>query len=311
MPVLRDPRGPTSVGPGLTDGASLRIEGTPGDGENDRLKIGVTVSGVIDPRDTDVPLPEPGSGQSVYRAQVQDPADRYELAFFVDGVELRPDSLGAAHRREPSTTIGRATRIDDTTYEYVLTADLPFDVDPEGTEATLKVELTLPEGGVSDYEATVSLVPFEVGAVVVVGGRTYEFELVEFFGVTCQLRDDDSLLIAAGYVDGDFDKAEFNANLEPAGNDTENLFSAHYIVVNDPETGESWMADHIEHPSMQWMEMIPAGGSQIDFVSIDGGYARGTATFIDSRAAQAAWSNSTAFPSPVPGRFEIRCAEGG
>jgi hypothetical protein len=175
-PVLRDPEAPTSVGPGLQDGAELRIIGTPGDGENDKLEIAVDVTGVIDPDDASagdsIVMHVAGSnalrdlrlltgtgerdvGASRVAAQPGDARDLYNLRFLIGD---REEEIGADNLGRALNETATVDQLGDTTYRYTFTADLPFDVDPEGTDTKLKVEVDLPEGGISDYEVNVTLV---------------------------------------------------------------------------------------------------------------------------------------------------------
>jgi len=175
LPTLRDPKTPTSGGPGLQDGAQLKIKGTPGDGENDQLELAVEVIGVIDPEDTSAGDANvmrvdgaldlhnrsrlngrgQGIGAALSVAQAGDARDLYNLRFLIgdDEEELGADNLGRV--LNPTAAV---EKLGDTTYRYTFTADLPFDVDPEGTETSLKVVVDLPEGGISDYEVDVTLV---------------------------------------------------------------------------------------------------------------------------------------------------------
>ena len=298
LPTLRDPKNPVSVGPGLQDGAELKTEGAPGDGQNDKVEIAVDVIGVIDPEDRS------NTFTNVALRQSESPAHLYDQRFYLDDEEIGRDNLG--RNFNPTAVV---TEFADTSYRYVFTADLPFDVDPDGTDATLKVVVSLPEGGESSYEVDVVLLGGEAGAVITIGGETWEFELVSFFGDVCQLPadDDDSFIITSGYVDGDFEATSFSAHIEPDGEDVEGLFSVHGITVQDPETRREFMADDLQYPSLYWLAAIPEGGSQIDEVTIEGGHAWGTATFIDVEAMHQAWLNNGPLPAPVTGSFDIRC----
>ncbi len=156
---------------------------------------------------------------------------------------------------------------------------------------------------------TGSKAPDFTGALVTIGARTYNFELFGIFGAPCTRAapDDDSLLIATGFVGGDPNAATFTAHLEPAGHDVEGLASVHFVTLRDPSTDRSWMADHLEFPMEAALEAIPDGFSQIDSVKIEDGYAYGRATFIELGAVRDAWETGGALPAPEPGTFEIWC----
>lgn len=136
-------------------------------------------------------------------------------------------------------------------------------------------------------------------AVVTVGSETYEFT-----GLTCVTYDDNSRLTAAGSTsDG---ATSMNADIFPGGVDQEGLFSVHYVNVRNTEEGFNWSADVHDYPSLD-EETIPEGGSQIDSVTIDGGYAVGTATFIDLEAVTEAYRADEPVPESRTGSFEINC----
>ena len=296
LPTPRDPRAPTSVGPGLQDGAELRVTGQPGDGVEDRLELAIEVTGVIDPQDPTGP---------VSFVQASDAASRYNFRVLIDDEEVGRDNLG--RKANPDAVL---TQLNDTTWRYVFTADLPFDVDPEGTDATLKVVVDLPgEDATSEYEVDVRLVGAEAGATITIGSRTWEFELFGIFGAPCERRVPDlgNYLLTTGYVDGDTSSTSFTAHLEPEGRDVENLFSVHFVTVTDPASGLSWMADDLEFPMTMAMAAIPDGASQIDEVTITDDGAFGTATFIELGAVHDAWDTGGPLPAPEPGTFEIRC----
>lgn len=151
LPAFRDPENPTRT-TRLEDDATLRILGVPGDGENDAVELVVDVAGVIDPDD-----PGGGGGPAALLAPASHgpPADLYPLRFLVDDQEVGVDSLGA--HRHPTASV---TQLDETTFRYAFEADLPFDVPVAGRDATLKVEVGLPEDGAretSDHEVEVRL----------------------------------------------------------------------------------------------------------------------------------------------------------
>jgi len=302
--VLHDPRVPTD-GPGLRDGDELQVIGTPGDGIDDRIELVLDIIGLIDPQDTStdglpgaVPRVSLGSTAS-------DASDAYALVLFRDGERV----LGYDSDGNPVTGVPGIPGEGISRYLYT-EVDLKMDVERLGAEAevTLGFAIHLAEGGISDYEVDVRLVPPEPGATVTIGSRTYEFELTNIFGASCQLSEDQSRLIAGGLVDGDEDKARFAAHIEPDGHDVENLFSVHFVTVFDPATGESWAADELEFPMDMALAALPPGSSQIDSVTVENGTARGTATFIDTAAVNEAWLNNTAYPTPVQGTFAIRCS---
>lgn len=306
VPVVRDPRQPTSIGPGLQDGAELQSLGAAGDGVPDQLDIAVELTGVVE-------QPESASGAEFANVALRQEGgvpDQYFLQVYVNDEQVGLDNLGRALRGEPADRTAVATQVDEETYRYVFTADLPFDVDPEGTEATIRVVVPLPspEEGESTYEVQVRVLPGAAGATITIGGEVFEFELFEFAGVVCQLSPDDEegFLSASGFVEGNPSGTSFSANIDPDGSDAEGLFSVHGITVTTDD-GREFMADDLEFPMLQWLEEIPPGGSQIDEVTIDRAGARGTATFYDVLAAQEAWLNNGAAPSPVSGSFDIRC----
>lgn len=136
-------------------------------------------------------------------------------------------------------------------------------------------------------------------AVVRVGSETYEF-----VGLTCITYEDNSRLTAGGSSsDG---ATSMNADIFPGGTDQEGLFSVHYVNVRNTEEGFSWSADVHDYPSLD-EETIPEGGSQIDSVTIDGGHAVGTATFIDLEAVTEAYRAGDPVPGSMTGSFEINC----
>ena len=139
LPELQHP----TTGTRLEDGASLQIRGTPGDGTNDALELVVDVTGVIDPDDTG------GIGTS----QADDPAELYTLKFFADNQEVGASNLG-----RPPRDRAEVVPLDEVTHRLTYLADLPFDLPEDGKDVALKVEVLLPEGGVSDYEVDVRLV---------------------------------------------------------------------------------------------------------------------------------------------------------
>lgn len=127
----------------LSDGDAVSVIGTPGDRDPDQLEIVAEFIGIVDPADT--------SGD-IGTVQVDDVAELYDFAFFVDGVDIGADNLGNP-RNESATTV----QLGEGTYRYSYTADLPFDVPEDGMSVTLKIEVQLPEGGISDYEVDVDL----------------------------------------------------------------------------------------------------------------------------------------------------------
>ena len=263
----------TLRGPELIDGGQVDIDGTPGDGDDDRLKFAARLTGIGDEGPTE-----------------------YPIEILLDGRVLNLEDY--------------EWRIGDRegTFDAEVVAQVGGDLVPE-TPVVLEIRTVLPDtgGAFSRWEYEDIRVGAKPGAVISVGGTTWEFELTTFFGRVCDLGPDDSKLVTAGFVDGDLGGTSFSAHLEPAGHDVEGLFSVHGVTVQDQETGADWMADDLEFPSLQWLADIPAGGSQIDSITIAGGHAFGTATFIDVNAARLAWSNNTAPPNPVGGSFDIQC----
>jgi hypothetical protein len=332
IPTLTDPRVPTS-GPALLDGARLQIEGTAGDGNNDRVKLAVDLMGVIDPEDTDQPLPyvpafpppgsdetpsvarrsTPGGNVALYappwgndvavrgqEAAEGDATHLYSLRFFLDDQEIGSDNLGdAIDRQAEGATEGSAkvTDLGNAAYRYQFTTSLPFDVDPGGTQATLRVVVRLPEGGVSDYEVDVMLVPPDAGATITVGSQTWEFELDTTFADSGCIESDAGVL-TGGFVDGDLLGVSFGAQLSRGGGDE--------IYVNVPEPLEGWIA-RADRAGMTGLHLLPEGQSQIDEVTFDGDTISGTATFIETRAFGRALRDKTPYPAPVAGTFEIHC----
>lgn len=145
-------------------------------------------------------------------------------------------------------------------------------------------------------------------AVVTIGSTTYEFDLGSL-GAGCTTYGDLERLTVAGWVNGDFDGAMLSADIYPSGHDQEGLFSVNYVNVEDPASGSSWMADELEYPLEIPLGEIAKGASQIDSVTVDGGYAVGTATFIETNAVRAAYAAGEDFPASVGGMFEINCGE--
>lgn len=151
---------PINVGPPLEDGARVPIIGTPGDGRNDEVELMIDFIGIIDPEDTGSDL----VGQTGVRlasaqlgdgllAQTSEAARLYHFTVEANGTVVVRDNLG-----DPQHPGASATPLDATTSRYSFTAELPFDVAPAGTPATIKVTVDpLPEGGISDYELDVIL----------------------------------------------------------------------------------------------------------------------------------------------------------
>lgn len=146
LPTPRDPNDPTNI---LEEGSELRIQGTPGDGTNDRLEVTAEIVGVIDPDEAG--NGGGGLGDIVY-ASSHDVAALYDVQFYVGDALIGSDNLGTP--RESA----KVEAVDETTYRYTNTFPLPFDVDPDGTYSTLRVVVDLPEGGISDYEIGVVLI---------------------------------------------------------------------------------------------------------------------------------------------------------
>jgi hypothetical protein len=134
VPSLLDPESRVR----LMDGARIEAFGAPGDGTNDNLRIVVSLIGIIDPALTSL--------DSI------DVANLYNLRFFIDGQDVGSDNLGSPQGVGAGTTF-----LGDATYEYSFIAELPFDVDPDGTETTLRVAVDLAEGGTSEYEVDVAV----------------------------------------------------------------------------------------------------------------------------------------------------------
>lgn len=170
LPSLKDPANPTGTTP-LQEGASLRSRGTPGDGEPDGLDFVVDVTGVIDPDDT-------GGGIGV--SQASSAADKYNVAFYVND-----EGVGFANLGDEESDRATVTQVDDVTYRMTYRADLPFDVAEDGTDVTLRVEVSLPEGGFSDFEVDVELRGVGCEFHAVIDG----FNQADIFAYTTRLTD--------------------------------------------------------------------------------------------------------------------------
>lgn len=286
LPTPRDPDDPTSI---LEDGSELRIEGTPGDGAIDRLEVTAEIVGVIDP---DEAGNGPGGLGDFVLASSHDVASLYDVSFYIGDEVIGSDNLGSP--REGAEVVA----LDATTYRYRNTFFLPFDVDPEGTDATFRVVVDLPEGGISDYEIGVTLVGGS-HAIVQVGNTTWEFDESGIWQCFILLNDSDQEIgIVAGAENADGDG--FSAQLDASGG---------VISVRDARTGADWHAI-ADRENVTVLHLLPAGSSQIDTITIEDGHATGLATFIDANAAVAAWRanwEAPAWPDSVPGTFDILC----
>lgn len=159
VPTLHDPVAPNAI---LDPGSRLKVEGVGGDGQPDQLRLTIELNGIIDPEDTS-PIPEPPSSPPedpgnvwngvILASSHASPAHLYDLHLYVDDERIGSDNLGSPQQS------AEVEQLDATTYRYTNTFTLPFDVDPAGTRATLKVAVDLPEGGISDYEVEVVLDP--------------------------------------------------------------------------------------------------------------------------------------------------------
>lgn len=160
-----------------------------------------------------------------------------------------------------------------------------------------------PSDGEAAEEAAETMTDLAPGtAVVTVGSETFEFA-----EVTCEtyegLYEDNSRLTAGGTDD---QRNQLNVDLFPGGTDVENSFNVHYVSVRNSQESFRWSADVLDFPSPD-EETIPEGGSQIDSVTIEGGYAVGTATFIDTEAVSEAHRSGDPVPESMTGSFEINC----
>lgn len=166
LPSLRHP----TSGARLEGGVSLPILGVPGDGEDDKFKFVVEVTGVVDPSST---------GEQIGVAQVQNSADLYDLTLLVDENVLARENLG---RPSDEATV---EQLDDKTYHLTRVVDLGFDVPNEGKVVTLRAEIDpLPEGGRSFHEVgSVRLSPSGAQGTITISGPTvneeYEFSIAE------------------------------------------------------------------------------------------------------------------------------------
>lgn len=290
VPTLRDPESTPGLdtGPGLLDGATLRIQGTINDGIDDAIEIAVDLFGIIDPENSGASA----DGFNDIALQNGDAADLYNLRFFLDDQDIGADNLG--RKLNPTAEV---FELGDGIYRYVFTADLPFDVETEGQELPLKVVVDLPEGGQSDYEVDVKLVSF-TGAVISVGGQTWEFELSDFFGGCI---GDANAVLASGAVDGDSTNGvTFSADLRAGGRGD--------LTVDVPSSGQKWMAA-ADRDGMTTLHLVTDGHSQIDSLTFEGNRVFGNATFIDTVAFREAEFYNTAHPGPVQGSFEITCPQ--
>lgn len=139
--------------------------------------------------------------------------------------------------------------------------------------------------------------PDEVGATITVDGMTWWFEVELGYPLDCVVSEDGTHIVANGRVGGHLDGIGFAADLSPAGG---------WLEVDDPTTGEHWMA-RADRAGTTVLHEVPEGSSQIDTVAVEGGRANGTATFIETRAYEDAWLKDGTFPAAVFGTFVIRC----
>lgn len=136
-------------------------------------------------------------------------------------------------------------------------------------------------------------------AVVVIGDRTYEFDLsVQCFSLF------GNMAAAGGAVDGSDVSLTLGLPPEDWETDTDNEWDPPYIRVSDGEVDLDWRAgDHI-------VEEMVAGGtldeglSQVDSFTHDGKRASGRATFIEMYAVFRQEN-----PDPVQGTFEFACED--
>lgn len=139
--------------------------------------------------------------------------------------------------------------------------------------------------------------PDEIGATITVDGMTWWFEVELGYPLDCVVSEDGTHIVANGRVGGHLDGIGFAADLSPAGG---------WLEVDDPTTGEHWMA-RADRAGTTVLHEVPEGSSQIDTVAVEGGRANGTATFIETRAYEDAWLKDGTFPAAVFGTFVIRC----
>ncbi|MEZ4503099.1 MAG: hypothetical protein R3C39_10780 [Dehalococcoidia bacterium] len=210
---------------------------------------------------------------------VDDPA-RFRVRYEVAGETLGDThSLNGAIGTDVPFTI-------DVSHEL----DLGFDL-PAG-EFPIAAIVELPEGGESRYSVTVSLA--EPGATITVGNQTWDFVLFDLLG-GCSIGTNN--VVVAGAVGGDLSGVTFSADLTAVGGE---------LDVEDPATDRHWLAA-ADREGMTVLHLVPDGNSQIDSIDFTGNTITGTATFIETRAFNEAWSNNGTYPDPVEGRFRISC----
>lgn len=252
---------PKFRGPELEDGGTVKIDGMPGDDEDDKLKLAARLTGVS-----------------------EEGPDAYPIELRLDGRKLNLEDYDWK-RGEP-----------DGTFDVELVAEVGGDLVP-GMPVDLEIRTVLPNAGGAisrwEYEQIKIGSP---GAVISVGGQTWEFQLDEFFG-GCAASSNN--VIVAGAVDGDYQLASFSGDLRVEGGE---------LTVTDPAGEQSWMAAS-DRAGMTVFHLVPEGDSQIDDITFDGNTISGGATFIDTDAFRAAWSNKEPYPGGVEGTFEITCTE--
>ena len=136
-------------------------------------------------------------------------------------------------------------------------------------------------------------------AVVVIGDRTYEFDL----SVQC-LSLFNNMAAAGQAVDGS--DVSVNIGLPPVDweTDTDEEWDPPSVRVSDDEEDLDWRAGDEIVSAMMDEGNLDEGVSQVDSFTHDGQRASGTATFIDLYAVLRQEN-----PDPVQGTFEFACPE--
>ena len=136
-------------------------------------------------------------------------------------------------------------------------------------------------------------------AVVVIGARTYEFDLsvqcLSLFG---------NMAAAGRAVDGSDVSLTLGLPPEDWETDTDNEWDPPYVRVSDDENDLNWRAGDDVVAMMIVDGTMDEGSSQVDSFTHDGKRASGTATFIELYAFLRQEN-----PDPVQGTFEFDCAD--
>lgn len=249
-------------GPELEDGGAVDIDGMPGDGDDDRLKFAARLTGVGD-----------------------EGPDEYPIEILMDGRTLTIEDVDWRRSNE-----------QEGTFDAEIVAEVGGDL-PPGVPIDLEIRTVLPDAGGAvsrwEYEEIEIGSP---GAVISVGGQTWEFQLADIFGGCILFADGIS---TGGAVDGDWALASFSADLRTYGGE---------LTVDDPAGNQKWMAAS-ERSGMTTLHLVPDGHSQIDDITFEGNTISGSATFIDTVAFVRAEFENSAHPSPVQGTFEVTCTD--